>query len=546
MKNLSVLLLAVILILSAGNAFSDDPVEEWVARYTSPGNYDDEARSIALDRDGNVYVTGCSRGSETYNDYATIKYNNDGEEIWCARYNNFGGSDDRAYAIAVDSSGNVYVTGSSIGNGTNADCATIKYNNDGVEQWVTRYNSPANYDDYCNSIVLDEAGNVYVTGISWSGPGIHTSDYLTIKYNNDGVEQWVALYNGPGNEDDGAAAISIDETGNVYVTGCSKGDGTNYDYATIKYNNDGVEQWIARYNGGSWSYDKAVAISIDETGNVYVTGCSNGGDAYLDYLTIKYNSAGGEQWIAPYDGPLNSHDEAYGIVVDESHNVYVTGYSRGVGTEEDYTTIKYNSVGVEEWVARDDCWDLSDIATDIAIDSVGNVYVTGRQTGSNGPYHYATIKYNPTGVKQWIMKYYGPIGNNNSPCAIEVDGSGNVYVTGWSIDQGGSDYATIKYHQNNLGLVPSQEITHNGIRLFPIVPNPSTNMFTISYYIPDISEVMVKIYDISGILVSELSCGEYGPGLHQFQVCDIPTGVYFCRLRAGSVSLTKSFVIIQY
>lgn len=544
MKSLSFLLLAVILILSAGNAFSDDPVEDWVARYTGPGNYDDMAKSIALDGDGNVYVTGFSRGTGTYFDYATIKYDNDGEEQWCARYNNFGSSSDCAFAIAVDLSGNVYVTGTSDGNGTCADCATIKYNNDGVEQWVARYNSPADMDDYCHSIVLDEAGNVYVTGVSWSGSGIHTSDYLTIKYNNDGVEQWVALYNGPGNDSDEAAGISIDETGNVYVTGGSRGDGTYYDYATLMYNSDGVEQWVARYDGSGNGSDRAKAISTDDTGNVYVTGYSSCTGSSYDYATIKYNNDGVEQWIAHYNGPLNSIDQACAIVVDEPHNVYVTGSSRGVGTSVDYATIKYNSVGGEEWVARyNGLMDLSDEAYDIAIDSVGNVYVTGQQESQIQLYYYATIKYNPSGATQWVMNYYSPIGNNSSPCAIEVDGSANVYVTGWSIGTG-ADYSTIKYCQN-LGIAPSQEMTHSGIHLFPIVPNPSTSILTVSFYIPDTYEVMVKIYDISGILVSDVSSGEYGPGLHQFQVCDIPSGVYFCHLQAGSVSVTEKLVVIQ-
>ena len=97
-----------------------------------------------------------------------------------------------------------------------------------------RYNGPANSEDFAHAIAVDAAGNVYVTG--WSlGLGNH-SDYATIKYDPDGNELWVARYNGPGNSTDVATAIALDAAGNVYVTGESFGGlGTREDYATIKY-----------------------------------------------------------------------------------------------------------------------------------------------------------------------------------------------------------------------------------------------------------------------------------------------------------------------
>src|SRR5205809_245073 len=109
------------------------------------------------------------------------------------------------------------------------------------------------------------------------------------------------------------------------------------DYATIKDNSSGEEQWLSRYgpgslpsNGEANNGDFATAIAVDKSGNVYVTGYS--GD---DYVTIKYNSAGEQQWVARYDEPGHALDAAYAIAVDASDNVYVTGYSDGTGTEAD-------------------------------------------------------------------------------------------------------------------------------------------------------------------------------------------------------------------
>ena len=102
-----------------------------------------------------------------------------------------------------------------------------------AQQWVARYNGPGNGSDFAHSIAVDGSGNVYVTG--WSKGSGSYDDYCTIKYNSSGVQQWVARYNGPGNGLDEAFSIALDGSGNVYVTGWSIGSGTNYDYCTIKY-----------------------------------------------------------------------------------------------------------------------------------------------------------------------------------------------------------------------------------------------------------------------------------------------------------------------
>src|SRR4029077_13212896 len=119
--------------------------------------------------------------------------------------------------------------------------------------------------------------------------GIGTGyDYATIKYNSSGQQQWVRRYNGPGNSDDFATAIAVDGAGNVYVTGASPGLGTDVHYATIKYDASGAEQWVARYNEGSSA--TATAIDVDSLGNVCVTGTIFGVGTDYDYVTVKYNS----------------------------------------------------------------------------------------------------------------------------------------------------------------------------------------------------------------------------------------------------------------
>src|SRR6478672_2651926 len=151
------------------------------------------------------------------------------QKAWVVRYDGAQHSADSANDLAIDASGNVYVTGGSAVSGGPPDYVTIKYNSAGEQQWIADFSGGNNTANFANAIALDGSGNVYVTGIGW-GYG-NDSDYATVKYNSSGEQQWVARYDGPGHNLDTAMAIAVDGAGNVYVTGRSPGLGTNYDYA---------------------------------------------------------------------------------------------------------------------------------------------------------------------------------------------------------------------------------------------------------------------------------------------------------------------------
>jgi len=448
-----ILVLSSILLLVSLNIFSQVK-EEWVAIYNGPGNGQDWAEDIAVDEEGNVYVTGYSYGSGTGSDCTTIKYNSNGLEQWVARYNGPDNGADNGLDLVLDNETNVYVTGYSYGSGTDSDYITIKYNNAGEEQWVARYNGSKNIRDCACDMVVDNNGNIYVTGYTnYTYPGDPT-DCATIKYDKNGVEQWVAEYNGPVNGKDATLAIALDYDGNVYVTGGSEFSENNQDYITIKYNGLGVEQWMARYNGLGNGGDSASAIVLDSKGNVYITGRSTGLETAVDYATVKYNNSGVEQWVARYNGPQNGVDRALAIALDSDENVCITGYINLTydgyyGYYTDYATIKYDSNGLEQWVAiYNGNGNLDDRAYDICTDKEGNIYVTGYGYVSNivGQIDYATIKYNKIGTEQWVATYSLFYGSSNWACAITVDSKNNVYVTGVCLNY--RDYVTIKYSQN--------------------------------------------------------------------------------------------------
>jgi len=263
---------------------------------------------------------------------------------------------------------------------------------------------------------------------------------------------WVRRYNGPGNSVDGGRDVVVDSLGFVYVTGGSYGIGTYGDFTTIKYHPNGDTVWLRRYNGPANLSDWAMAMVLDGFGNVYVTGSSSrrSGTYTEDYLTIKYYPNGDTAWVRRYNGPGDSLDRASDIAIDGFGNVYVTGESYDTGANPDYVTIKYYPNGDTAWLRRyNGPGNWRDIGQAIAVDGSNNIYVTGYSYGSGTDFDYATIKYYPNGDTAWVRRYNGPADSSDAAYAVTTSASGYCYVVGFSQGSGTFfDYVTIKYYPN--------------------------------------------------------------------------------------------------
>src|SRR6266511_2211480 len=314
--------------------------EAWVQRYNHNvvSNSTDQAIKVVCDAAGDIIVAGNTDEGVNGHDMLTIKYSGaDGSVLWQKRYN--GPTVDYAEAVAVDTSGNVVVTGSS-GTDINdngccdSDYYTAKYAaTDGALLWERRYNGPANGDDRPKAVAADDSGNVVVTGSSYGGRSYYDTDYYTAKYAAaDGALLWEKRYNSPANGYDRANAVAVDASGNVVVTGTSF-NGTNSDYYTAMYAAaDGALLWERRYSGPGNFDDQAHAMAGDATGNVVVTG--------YDYYTAKYAAANGELIWERRGSPGGGSGGGSAVTLDGSGNVVVTGYSVNA-TNFDYYTAKY-------------------------------------------------------------------------------------------------------------------------------------------------------------------------------------------------------------
>ena len=210
------------------------------------------------------------------------------EKSWVKTYNASGDFRDCSYAIAVDKAGYIYITGQGFGKGTQCDFTTFKYAPNGEVIWMKTYNSPESGYDKPYALAVDDSGYIYVTGCGWGGEASF-EDIVTIKYASNGNEMWTHVYDGPAKDFDSPSDITVDKNFNVYVTGESYGgDDTFEDIVTIKYDQHGNEVWVERYDGPDHDYEYPTRLAVDDNFNVYVTGLTYCLDTDEDMVTIKY------------------------------------------------------------------------------------------------------------------------------------------------------------------------------------------------------------------------------------------------------------------
>jgi len=366
--------------------------------------------------------------------YATVKYDARGIELWAAEYGGDGTLEDCAKALAVDRDGNVYVTGAGVYN----QITTLKYTPDGQQLWLATYgdSSTSAGSEYTLAegvaVEIDSAGDVIVAGYNVEkGPAY--LDFTIIKYSADGGEQWVAHYDGEyGYSFDQATDMTVDTDGAVFITG-QVGEGSKYLYATVKFNGDGSIAWIARYEGPpGFLRSSPTAIALDRSGNVYVTGStwSNYSQWPWDYATIKYTPSGTEAWVSRYDGERVSIDIAMDIAYDHLGQVYIAGYSRTGSSSRDFLTMKYGADGKLAWTRHYNGYGSWDFARSIAVDPSGNVYVTGTTIDPVEWVDFATIKYSSEGNLEWVAQFSGLAQQEDNALKLALDPLGNVYVMG--------------------------------------------------------------------------------------------------------------------
>jgi uncharacterized delta-60 repeat protein len=351
---------------------------ELIYDFDPSGDSNEKLEDMAIDDDGNIYVTGsCYHDSR---DILTLKIDSNGTLQWAETFDGLYNDIDEPSEMALDHMGNIYIAGKS-DTSRLYDYSLLKYTPNGVLEWNRYYNGEADYGDYAHDICIDTDDNIYVTGASDGSEG--GGDIVTLKYNVDGDLIWDEVYDCPlgANIFFGEKGIAVDSNGDIYVTAIIDEDGDE-NIVLLKYDSDGTLVWPIIYDRAG-NDDSVNLIVLDDSDNIYLAGRTFTSETVADYLIVKYNPEGVELWSKVYNGPDSNMDFVQGIAVDDEQNVFVTGVTDYVNPTSDSscTTFKYDSEGTVLWstdyetLGRD-----IEIPYDIAV-SENRIYVVGDFAG---------------------------------------------------------------------------------------------------------------------------------------------------------------------
>lgn len=467
--------------------YDSSGVMQWVSQKGANPNSNLSAAGITLDASLNVYVTGhtdfaIDANSQTgHFDAFLLKYDNSGVSTWSKQLGGFENLPKETTPVGLvnDSSGNVYIAGTTEANITDLSTNEFfltKYDNVGVKQWTRQLGAP-NSTTKAVAIAKDAFDQIYVTGTTIgsfdgnSATGSPITDLFLIKYDTEGSKQWSRQL-GSNGANAQVKAITSDPSSNIYVAGYTDGDFDGNTHAGLsdlfitKYDSFGVKLWTTQFGtpatyvgggkggGGTYRGGRTLLTGIvtDHLGDIYVTGVINYviGGSYLNanqMFLIKYNSLGVQQWAQQLGADDLSETYATSITMDAAENIYVAGYTFGnlggqsLSGYKDLFIAKYTTDGTRQSVVLLGADDTSALAANaIKSDSGGNLYVTGITDGNieanllTGLHDIFVMKFDNAGVKQWTREL-GATGATVSACALSLDTSANVFITG-AIDQG--------------------------------------------------------------------------------------------------------------
>jgi hypothetical protein len=547
------LLLVCLIVITCSFIFAQDE-PEWLSATSIGSTGIDQGSSIAVDNQGNQYVTGIFIGEVHFGattlttsgsyDIFIAKRDPDGNWVWAKRAG--GAGYDIGWNIAVDNAANVYIMGdfrytsnfgdTSLTSNGETDIYIAKLDTDG--NWLWAVGAGGSLADNGYYLAVDNAANVYATGLfreyiefgDTPMTTIGVEDIFVCKLDSNGNWLWAKQAGGIGM--DGGLSIDVDSQSNVYVCGiyswnCTFGNitltatGPRSDFAA-KLNTDGDWLWVT--GADCTSLTQAYDIAVDNDGNVYLTGVFAStivfGETTLtangpcDLFVVKLDEDGNWVWAKQAGGPYN-HDHGYCITTDGDANVYVIGYF--------YLSCSFGATSLN----------------------------------SAGLHDIFVAKLNTDGMLLWAVSAGGPA--DDYGFGIDLDNDGTIYTTGYfastaqfgnySVTSNGADDIFVASLGIETGI--DDETTH-AISELSCYPNPFNSETTISYTLPAKGQVCLDIYNSKGQLVKRLLNESQPKGKHSLtwngtddNGHSVASGLYLCRITSAGKQESRKMLLLK-
>ena len=344
-------------------------------------------------------------------------------------------------AVAIDNvTGSVYFGGANKMTKTTHSGTIGKLNIDGTLAWTRSLSSSTAGEEKIQSLACDSSGNVYGAGYcDTAGYTTGSRDYLICKYNSSGTLQWQRMVGDTRFET--GDGITVDSSDNVFVTGYSVDPFNSYDPVVFKFNSSGTLQWQKLHKDFTYQqkwYSRG--IITDSSGNIYFGGQHYNASSGSSGFVHKSNSAGVTQWMKKLTSSSSGSIQGRNVAVDSSGNVYLCGHQdkeqAPSGGSEEWFISKFNSSGTLQWtrILGGDAAATGgvDEARGIAVDSSGNIFVGGHIRLGSAYRVHLIAKWNSSGVFQWqrYMTHTNIATQDNYGYDLKVDREDNVYYIG--------------------------------------------------------------------------------------------------------------------
>lgn len=499
----------------------------------------DRAGAIAVDGTGNMYLAGSVGTPNTAITFAVVKLNARGEMIWRTTYSGArGGTLGGVNALAVDAAGNVFA-GGNISDGFNVDSLVLKLGPNGSERWAQRYDGPGGGFDQVIGLAVDQSGAVYASGTSY-GTGF---DWVTQRFGSDGALQWTRRHSGPGSGDDVVGDMMLGPNGDLVVAGVTRNtpDALTNDIEIVSYSPSGEINWRQQWTDTPISHELVQDMDIEAVGGITVTG-STARNASPEFgvpspITLRYNAS----------GTLLQTIRAGGDAVDVDANggAYLVGFF--MDKAQPSQTAKYDTAGNPVWVtplALNTNEFL--VVTGIVVDSQGVATVAGTV---NNPVmatvDYLTIRYSSDGRELWRHRFNGTGNGDDRVAGLAVDSANAVLVTGTSwgnyISSGGTDhdFLTLKFPE---GITPTPDLP-------PVAPShltatsPSKNQIRLNWHDNSDAETGFRIERCRGSRCADFAqIAVLGPDVTTFLDSGLARNTsYTYRVRASNTAGSSLF-----
>ena len=454
------------------------PAQSWVARFDGPANGDDQLVASAVDSMGRVILAGNSGPART-SDFAVVAIDPGGARLWATVIDGPAGDQDLLSDLAIDDQGDVYVTGRASTQRSGSDYFTVKLRgSDGAVEWSVNSDGGARSIDQANAIAVGAGHEVFVTGLSYNGDG--DADFLTLCYDAAGRERWRARYAGPGPlgfRNDHARDLAVDGNGDAVITGFSPDRGGIDDYATLKYRgSDGARLWRRRYTGAG-ANDAARRVAVDANGDVYVSGESF--QSGWKVATLKYDGSAGAVLWETLDDP-GVREQLGDLVLDGSGSFYLAGRADPDADESNvnddaFAVRRSTSTGALDWQRRigGSGFNQLETASSVTLGDAGEVLLAGAKIVKGASTDALLLRLRASdGVLLSSVTWDGPAGDADGASAVHRLGPGAYVACGVSVEVGSAkDFVAVLYTDDDVVLSIDPALVRAGDELlFEVSP----------------------------------------------------------------------------